>query len=150
WITIKQHGDKLLWSLSTGTYLLIDYFFDFFLYYFAIRQFGPFIGGGSVLILGIIIDLFVLHLYDSGQKDIFGFEEIKKLRDYDGNNKCRKLISKSLKKGNFFAMFILAFYSNPCLTTIYMRPANEKRRGMNLKDSLIFSLSFLVDIGWIV
>ncbi len=138
-----------LWSLSTGSYLFVDYFFDFFLYFIAIRQFGPIVGGGAVLFLGIAIDLYVLHLYDKSDRDMFGFEEIKKLRDYDGVNPWRLFISRTLKKGNIIAMFILAFYSNPCLTTIYMRPAGEKRRSMNIKDWVVFLVSFFVDIGWI-
>jgi len=139
-----------LWSLSTGTYLFVDYFFDFFLYYIAIRQFGPFVGGGSVLLLGICIDLYILYLYDKSEKDIFGFEEIKKLRDYEGENKWRIFVSTTLKRGNILAMLLLATYSNPCLTTIYMRPSNQKRRRINSRDFLVFLTSFFVDIIWIV
>lgn len=146
----KKGKNIALWSLSTGTYLFIDYFFDFFLYYFAIRTFGPLYGGGGVLLLGICIDLLVLYMYDRGSNDLFGFEEIKKIRDYTGENKWRNFLSKSLKRTNFLAMCILAFYSNPCLTTIYMRPAGEKRRNMNLRDLSIFIFSFFVDVFWIL
>ncbi len=137
-------------GLNISSYLLLDYFFDFVLYYIMIRQFGPVVGGGSVMLLGLIIDLVILHLYDKSGKDHFGLEDLKNLRDYDGNNRWRIWISKTLKKGDLVAMVILAFYSNPCLTTIYMRPKDEKRRKMNWKDSLIFSFSVFIEISWII
>jgi hypothetical protein len=139
-----------LWSLSTGSYLAVDYFFDFIIYFWAIAQFGPFIGGGSVLIVGIVIDLVVLHLYNRGQYDLFGFEELKKLRDYSGSDSWRIKIAKILKEANLLTVIALAFYSNPCLATIYMRPSDVKRRPMNLHDWMVFLVSFFVDVVWIV
>jgi hypothetical protein len=139
-----------LWSLSTGSYLAVDYFFDFFIYFWAVSQFGPLAGGGSVLMIGMIIDLVVLHLYDKGQYDLFGFEELKKLRDYDGANRWRIRLAGVLKKTNLFTVLVLAFYSNPCLATIYMRPKDEKKRPMNLQDWMVFLVSFVVDTIWIL
>lgn len=139
-----------LWSLSTGSYLAVDYFFDFFIYFWAVAQFGPLVGGGTVLMIGMIIDLVVLRLYDRGQYDLFGFEELKKLRDYDGTNIWRIKIAKILQKANLFTVIVLAFYSNPCLATIYMRPRDEKKRPMNLQDWMVFLVSFFVDIAWIL
>lgn len=143
----KENAKK---GLNISSYLLLDYFFDFVLYYIMIRQFGPVVGGGTVMLLGLTIDLIILHIYDKSGKDHFGLEDLKNLRDYHGNNRWRVWISKILKKGNLLAMAVLAFYSNPCLTTIYMRPKDEKRRKMNLKDAMVFSFSALIEISWII
>lgn len=135
---------------SIGSYLLIDYFFDFVLYYAAIRFFGPVTGGGTVAILGMLIDLFVLRAYDRYGRDVFGLEDLKAIRDYAGTQRWRRSLARVVKRGNFFAVAVIAFYSNPCLATIYMRPQGEKRRTMNLRDWSVFLLSACIEIFWIV
>lgn len=141
-------------AINSATYVSIDYFFDFILYYFAIRQFGAVVGGGGVMILGIGIDYLMLKRYLSRNEikddDWFGLEEVKKLRDYEGNGKIRRYISELLKKGNYAALFIVAFYSNPCLATIYSRPSHRKHAKMNRRDWLVFSASLVIEILWIV
>lgn len=136
-------------SVSVGSYILVDYFFDFILYYVAIRFFGPVIGGGSVALVGILIDLAVLRAYDAYGKDVFGLEDIKSIRDYDGESTLRQYIARTVQKSNVFAVALIAFYSNPCLATIYMRPKSERRRSMNARDWSVFGLSACIEIFWI-
>ncbi len=134
---------------NVGWYVALDYFFDFPLYYFMVRQFGLLAGGASTVALGMMIDLAMFRWYSSKGEDVFGLEKIKEYRDYSGDNKRRLWLSKWMKKSDFFAMCVIAFFSNPCLTLIYVRRQHEAdRKGMNLKDYLVFGFSMLIEVLW--
>lgn len=150
WFLARFIVFKILFNgISVGSYLLIDYFFDFVLYYLAIRFFGPIIGGGTVALIGILIDLMILRAYDTYGKDVFGLEDIKSIRDYEGESLFRKRLASIVRKGNLLTVAVIAFYSNPCLATIYMRPRNERRRSMNIRDWSVFLVSACIEIFWI-
>lgn len=134
---------------NVGWYVALDYFFDFPLYYFMVRRFGLVWGGGSTVLLGLIIDLAMFKWYSDKGQDIFGLERIKEYRDYAGDSKRRLWISKCMKKSDFFAMCVIAFFSNPCLTLIYVRRRHEAdRKKMNLKDYLVFCFSMFIEAVW--
>lgn len=135
---------------SIGSYLLLDYFFDFVLYYAAIRFFGPVLGGGTVALVGMLIDLSVLRAYDAYGRDVFGLEDLKAIREYNGDSAWRRSLAHIVRRGNLLAVAVIAFYSNPCLATIYMRPQHEKRRTMNMRDWSVFLLSACIEVVWIV
>lgn len=150
WLLARFRIIKVLANgVSVGTYLIVDYFFDFVLYYLAIRFFGPIVGGGTVAIAGILIDLAVLRAYDRYGKDVFGLEDLKSLREYEGESAFRHRLALVVRKGNLLAVAVIAFYSNPCLATIYMRPKNERRRNMNVRDWSVFAVSACIEIFWI-
>ena len=128
-------GKAAVNGMFISSYLVLDYVFDFVLYYVAIRFFGPVIGGGTVMIVGMCI--------------VFGIEDLKQLRDYEGTSSFRIHLSKLMKKGNLLSLAIIAFYSNPCLATIYMRPHGHARRSMNVHDYLVFLFSAGIEIVWI-
>ena len=142
-------GKAAVNGMFISSYLVLDYVFDFVLYYVAIRFFGPVIGGGTVMIVGMCIDFAMLRLYDAHKKDVFGIEDLKQLRDYEGTSSFRIHLSKLMRKGNLLSLAIIAFYSNPCLATIYMRPHGHARRSMNVHDYLVFLFSAGIEIVWI-
>lgn len=134
---------------NVGLYVALDYFFDFPLYYFMVRQFGLVIGGGVTTLFGLLIDLAIFRWYASKGEDAFGLEKIKEYKEYSGLSKKRLWIAKWMKRSEFFTMCVIAFFSNPCLTLIYVRRRNEAdRKRMNLKDWLVFGFSMAIELIW--
>jgi len=131
-------------ELSVGfTYKrLTDIGFDYFFYPFIIYKFGILKGGVVMTFLSFILCVLTIKFYDWSKRDWLGIEAVKGLRVYDGDKKIGRLTAWFMKKSEPVVFLFLTFYSDPFITTAYMR--HGKFNGMSKRDWKIFMGSLLL------
>ncbi len=102
----------------------------------------------SAILSLIIMDLFILRIYDFWRIDFFGFEEFKKNEENLDlivvKNKFVKKIILWKKKGNKFLLLMFILW-NSTLTVLYYRKGNFLFNGIKEgKTFLLFIISALV------
>jgi len=134
-------GHAVNWLMVQG--------FDYLLYPFVIWQLGPFVGGGIMALASLIICLLTLWFYDWSKRDWLGIEAIKGLREPGETKGLRKLFARALQAGDLPAFFALSIYTDPFITTAYMR--RGAFTSMTRRDWSIFLGSLIIGNGeWIL
>ncbi len=136
---IKPWFTDLFIGLSTNK--LIDIFFNYFLYPYAIYSLGVLVGGFVMTFLSFIVCFLILKFYDWSKRDWLGIEAIKKLKKYDGDKKIGRLTAYVMKKGDPAVFLFLSVQYDPFITTVYLR--RGQYNGMNRRDWMIFIGSLL-------
>ncbi len=108
----------------------------------AVIFFGSIMGGIIMTAIALIINLILIWLYDYLKKDLFGFENLKLLRESSGKGFWIWLIKKAFKIGRIPAFIVLSYY-DPFLAVIYMRK-DAHCFSMRLKDWIYFIISMLI------
>ncbi len=128
---------------------LTVYGFDYGLYPFVIWQLGPLVGGGIMALASLVICLLTLWFYDWSKRDWLGIEAIKDLREPGETKGLRKLFARALQAGDIPAFLALSIYTDPFITTAYMR--RGAFTSMTRRDWGIFLGSWLIGNGeWIL
>jgi len=101
---------------------------------------------------GILFEDFLLdktEFYDWSKRDWLGLEAVKSLRDPGDAKGLRKLLARALQSGDLPAFFTLSVYTDPFITTAYMR--KSVFNGMTRRDWWIFLGSWIIGNGeWIL
>lgn len=123
--------------------------FDYVLYPFVIWRLGPLIGGGIMAMASLTICLLMLWFYDWSKRDWLGIETIKNFKNPGEATGIRRILAKFLKLGEVPAFFALSIYTDPFITTAYMRKGAFN--GMTRRDWGIFLGSWIIGNGeWIL
>lgn len=127
----------------------LDYMFDYVLYPAAIWNLGAFLGGGVMAVASLAICLCCLRLYDWSKRDWLGIEAIKSLRTDPSRAGTWMPLARLLRMGTIPAFLGLSIYTDPFITTAYMR--SGAFNGMSKRDWSIFIGSWLIgNLEWIL
>lgn len=128
---------------------LVTYGFDYGLYPFVIWKLGPFFGGGIMALASLVVCLLCLWFYDKSKRDWLGIEAVKDLKDPGEFKGLRKLLARVLRMGEIPAFLALSIYTDPFITTAYMRKGAFT--SMTSRDWGIFLGSWVIGNGeWIL
>ena len=132
------------WCIGILTNQIIDYAFDFILYPFIIWQFGLVYGFIIMVPLSFVACYLTILLYDWLKRDWLTIETIKEIKEYEGNNRAFRFLSKILRKSDMLACCVLSIKYDPFITSIYMRHGAHTYDGMSRRDWKIFITSLLI------
>lgn len=128
-----------------------EFIFDYTLYPLVIAWLGMIIGGAVMMALSAFVCLLYILFYDWAKKDWLGLELLKELRDEEKKgSRTARFVQYVIKKGDTFAFFALSLYTDPFMTTVYMRHGANRYNGLSSRDWKIFWGSVLVaNLWWI-
>jgi hypothetical protein len=161
---MAQKADQLMsWSKRIGIAFvgnaakfaeskLFDEFVYGFVNIWAITEFGIQLGASLTFLImapsSALFCLWYLHLYDRTEKDLFGFEAIKVIRDIEAiTNRWRRFLCWLIRLGDIPAFIVLnCFWPNgdPFMATVYLRKEENVYRGLTRRDKDIFWASVLL------
>lgn len=129
-----------------------EYLFDWLLYgaviVWCISQWGT--TRGSLVAFAIMAPLsaFVCWLYilfyDWAKKDWLGLETIEELREREAKaGWLGRIFIRVTKLGDVPMFFVLSFYGDPFMTTVYFRRGSHTYKGLSHRDWQIFWASVL-------
>jgi hypothetical protein len=123
--------------------------FDFMLYPAAIAWLGAMKGGAVMMVFSAIMCYLYLRFYDWSGKDWFGFELLKEVRDGEEKQGCiAHFVQRLTQRGDWIAFFALSCYTDPFMTTVYMRKGTDAYNGLSARDWKIFWSSVVVANLW--
>jgi hypothetical protein len=136
---------------------LEEILFDWFLYGSVIAvctttwglAWGSLAGFAIMAPLSALGCLAYIKFYDWAQRDWFGFEAVKQLRDDavpDGW--FRRLLHRIVRLGNVPAFFMLSVYGDPFMVTVYLRRGACWYGNLSRRDWIVFWASVLVSNGY--
>ena len=126
-----------------------EWVFDFALYPAVIAWLGALKGGLVMTAFSASECLFLIFIYDRTKKDWFGFELVKEVRDgEEKQGRVVRFIQYLARKSNWLAFLVLSAYTDPFMTTVYMRKGAEAYNGLSRRDWGIFWGSVLVANLW--
>jgi hypothetical protein len=121
-----------------------DYVFDYLLYPAALIVLGYLWGGIVMTIASVFLNLLVIRAYDWAKRDFLLLETLKQLRTADSTHWGKRLIATALSKGDAVAFFVLSWFEDPIVVTLYLRKGSGKFDGLSRRDWAIFGASTLV------
>ena len=121
-----------------------DYAFDYLLYPAALIMVGYLWGGIAMTLASVVLNLLVIRAYDWAKRDFLLLETLKQLRTTDSPHWGKRLLAKALSKGDFAAFFILSWFEDAIVVTLYLRKGAGKFDGLSRRDWAIFWASTLV------
>jgi hypothetical protein len=121
-----------------------DYVFDYLLYPAALIFLGYLWGGIVMTIASVFLNLLVIRAYDWAKRDFLLLETLKQLRTSDSTHWGKRLLAAALSKGDAVAFFILSWFEDPIVVTLYLRKGSGQFDGLSRRDWAIFGASTLV------
>jgi hypothetical protein len=140
-----------------------DWLFNYPLYLFVVEKLGLVQGYVVMAFASFLVCLIFIQFYDWLKVDWLGIEVAKEVRDFgpewikklNPESKIAKILwwpfSKiifiilwALKKGGLVAFMALSIYTDPFITTVYMRKGRHEYNGLNRKDWRTFIASTIV------
>ena len=118
-----------------------SYAFDYGVYPVVTYRYGL---PKSLIILTIaafILNWVLILVYDLFNKDFFGFDEIKKIKENAQHGRKKGLLYKIISWGDIPAFIALSFY-DPFLATLYKRRLGTT--GLKARDYFILALSTVI------
>ncbi len=146
------------WSFWNGVKVAEEWLFDVLIYNaivaWATQEFGP--KEGLLVAFAImapssaITCLLYLLGYRLAGTDLFGFEELKEVRDDVSRPGIMRAIFRFLMRmGNLPAFIILSIWKDPFMATVYMRRREDGFKTMTGRDWRNFWASVLIsNAGW--
>lgn len=141
----STHRGSRIFELAIGhtvNTVLFVYGFDYVLYPFVIWKLGLVTGGGVMAILSLIACLLTLWFYNWSKRDWLGIEQLKQVRDFEGATGWRRKLAEIVKRGDWVALIVLSWYSDPFITVVWMRHGSINR--MTARDYKILLGSWLI------
>ena len=144
WPKLTTFGAGLLIKKSS------DYAFDYLLYPAALIALGYLWGGIVMTIASVFLNLLVIRAYDWAKRDFLLLETLKQLRTSASTHWGKRLLAKALSRGDVVAFFVLSWFEDPIVVTLYLRKGFAKFDGLSRRDWAIFWASTLVsNLLWI-
>lgn len=145
--TLRQFGQ---WGAGVYLYNTFNRFYDLVLYTAVIARWGAIKGGAVMMALSFVVDLVSLRLYDRFKRDVFGIEELKRLRDSPATTWSGKALRWALRQNDFVAFIVLTLMTNQFVVTAWLRHGAGEFNGMQRRDWVIFLSSVaLGNLYWI-
>lgn len=167
----EVHKDKISTIALGHTFnATFDAIFNYPLYFSVIEFFGLLDGGRIMTILSFITCLGFIKFYDWLKEDWLGLEVAKEVKDigpsYIKNiavdsrigrilwwpfSKIILIVLWSLRKNKIVAFFALSVFTDPFMTTVFLRKGVNSYNGLSRKDWLVFIASTIVsNVYWSV
>ena len=144
-----QKGRLAIWAIGILANNLLVYAFDFVLYPYVIWKIGLVWGIILMTPLSFACCWLMLVFYDWAKKDWIAIETIKELREYEGQSKAVRILSRILEMSDPAAVLILSIWKDPFICTAYMRRGAHQYNGLTQRDWKIFIASaFISNIYW--
>lgn len=124
-----------------------EYLFDWLLYGVVVglctatygAAWGYFIAFFIMAPLSALACYAYIRFYDWAKKDWLGFETIEELREKEASASwLMRYILRVAKKGDIAMFFVLSFYGDPFMTTVYFRRGSHQYNGLSKRDWKIF------------
>lgn len=137
-----------------------EYLFDWLLYgvvvTWTLNAWGTV--NGSLVAFAIMTPLSALFcwwyilFYDWAKKDWLGLETVEELRERHAKaGWFARILIRITKLGDFPMFFVLSFYGDPFMTTVYFRRGAHKYPGLSRRDWCIFWASvFASNAYWTI
>ena len=138
WPKLATFGVGLLIKKAT------DYAFDYLLYPAALIVLGYLWGWIAMTIASVFLNLLVIRVYDWAKRDFLLLETLKQLRASDDAHWGKRLLAATLSKGDTAAFFVLSWFEDPIVVTLYLRKGSGKFDGLSRRDWAIFWASTIV------
>lgn len=116
-----------------------SYVYDYAVYPIVTYKLGLVKSFIVLFIIILVINYFMVLLYDYFKKDLFGFEEIKKIKARGGQHGADKLLHKIMRWGDTPFFLALSFY-DPIFAVLYKRESTDFD-GFKKRDYWILLLS---------
>ncbi len=126
-----------------------EFVFDYTFYPAVIAWLGAISGGLVMTVFSALICWLYLLFYDWSKQDWLGLELLKGVRDgEEKQGRVARLIQWATRKGDWLAFLALSCFTDPFVTTVYMRHGAEAYNGLSSRDWRIFWGSVLVANLW--
>lgn len=123
--------------------------FDFTLYPLVIALLGAIVGGLIMTAFSALVCYLYILFYDWSKRDWLGLELLRELRDgEEKQGRVARLMQRAARKGNWLAFLALSCYTDPFVTTVYLRKSAETYNGLSARDWRVFWASVLVANLW--
>lgn len=135
-----------------GLYLYNSFnrFYDVVLYTAVIAKWGALKGGAVMMALSFVLDLVTLRLYDRFKRDVFGIEELKRVRESEATTWTGKTLRWALRQNDFVVFVVLTLMTNQFVVTAWLRHGAGEFNGMQRRDWMIFLSSVVLgNLYWI-
>jgi len=143
----RQFGQ---WGVGLYLYNTFNRFYDVVLYTAVIARWGAIKGGAMMMALSFVLDLVTLRLYDRFKRDVFGIEELKRLRESEATTRTGRLLRWALRQNDFVVFIVLTLMTNQFVVTAWLRRGSGQFNGMLRRDWVIFLSSVaLGNLYWI-
>ncbi len=138
------------WGAGLYLYNTFNRFYDLVLYTAVIARWGAVRGGAVMMALSFFLDLGTMRLYDHFKQDLFGIEELKRLRGAEATTWAGKVLHWALRQNDVVVFVVLTLMTNQFVVTAWMRRGAGEFNGMQRRDWAIFLCSFtLGNLYWI-
>ncbi|MDD2557789.1 MAG: hypothetical protein PHH87_05780 [Desulfuromonas sp.] len=128
---------------------VISKLFDYVLYPYVIYTIGIWTGGAFMTALSALVCLMFLKFYDHSQRDWLGIETLRDLKDFNGQQRGRRILSWMLQRSDPVAFMALSIFHDPFITTVWLR--HERFGPLTPRDLRIFWGSvFVANLFWIL
>ncbi len=126
-----------------------EFFFDYMLYPAVIAWLGAIVGGLALTVLSASVCYLYILFYDWSKKDWLGLELLKEMRDGgEHHGHIARFIQRIARKSDWLAFLVFSCYTDPFMTTVYMRKGVGAYDGLSRRDWKIFWASVLVANLW--
>lgn len=123
--------------------------FDFTLYPAMIAWLGTVNGGLVMTAVSALMCYLYILFYDWAKKDWLGLELVKEMRDGEvQEGRIARFVQSVARKGNWLAFVALSLYTDPFVTTVYLRQDADAYNGLSPRDWKIFWASVLLANLW--
>ena len=127
-----------------------DSAFDYLLYPAALIFLGYLWGAIVMTIASVFLNLLVIRAYDWAKRDFLLLETLKHMRTSTSTHRGKRLMAAALSKGDGVAFFVLSWFEDPIVVTLYLRRGSGKFDGLARRDWAIFWASTLVsNLMWV-
>ncbi|MBM3255892.1 MAG: hypothetical protein FJZ04_00250 [Candidatus Moranbacteria bacterium] len=146
WEKLKKLGITVIgWTSNSA----VEAAFNYVIYPFIIVKFGVLLGVSIAVIASFTICCLTFRFYDWSQKDWFGIEKIKEIREGKGDTKVGWFASRFLKGSKWLAFVYITFKFDAFMATIFMREGAYQFNELSRRDKKIFLFSFFLSaITW--
>ena len=157
-MALKSANQPIRWKERIGVMALghtfkqgEEFFFDYTLYPFVIVTMGMLWGGLVMTVLSATICYLYILFYDWSKQDWLGLELLKEARDGEQMESWLGRKAQAIaRKGDVAAFFAFSVYTDPFVTTAYLRKGSGFYNGMTRRDWKIFFASVAVaNLAWI-
>jgi len=158
-MALKSAGQPIRWKERIGIMAVGHTFkqieetvFDYVLYPAIIAWLGAVAGGLVMTALSASECYLFVLFYDWSKKDWLGLELLKKVRDGEKKqSRTARIVQRIAQKSDWLAFLALSYYTDPFVTTMYLRKGTEEYNGLSSRDWKIFWASvFVANFWWIV
>ncbi|MFA6278867.1 MAG: hypothetical protein WC638_02155 [Candidatus Paceibacterota bacterium] len=126
-----------------------EFLFDYLMYPAMIAALGTVIGGIIMSSLSASLCYLYINFYDWSKQDWLGLELLKEVRDgEDRKGRTARFVQKIARKSDWIAFFVLSCYTDPFVTTVYLRHGVEEYNGLSKRDWKVFWASVVVANVW--